>query len=100
MNAFGTMSGLLVTIASVSSPPDSSHLISNHDYYVTGYNAVTQRFTVFNPWGAGLQNIGTLQLTAAQPSRIRVDSIRGAFTCAGLGHRTDGSPNPPQGATG
>jgi len=58
--------GDLVTIASVSSPPDSSHLVGDHDYYVTGYNASTQRFTVVNPWGASLQNIGTLQLTAAQ----------------------------------
>lgn len=58
--------GDLVTIASVRSPPASSKLIGGHDYYVTGYNAGTQTFTVVNPWGAGLQGIGTLQLTAAQ----------------------------------
>jgi hypothetical protein len=59
-------SGDLVTLASQSSEPGKSHVISDHEYYVTGYNAGTGTFTVVNPWGANLKTIGTLHLTAAQ----------------------------------
>jgi hypothetical protein len=58
--------GDLVTLASSWSEPNKSHVIADHEYYVTGYNAGTGMFTVVNPWGANLRAIGTLHLTAAQ----------------------------------
>jgi len=58
--------GDLITLASNSYEPTKSHVIADHEYYVTGYNATTKTFTVVNPWGANLKTIGTLHLTAAQ----------------------------------
>jgi len=58
--------GDLITLASNSSESSKSHVIADHEYYVTGYNAATKTFTVVNPWGANLKTIGTLHLTAAQ----------------------------------
>jgi len=58
--------GDLITLGSDSSEPKKSHVVADHEYYVTGYDASTKTFTAVNPWGAHLAKIGTLHLTAAQ----------------------------------
>jgi len=58
--------GDLVTINSKLSEPASSHVIVNHGYSITAYNAGTGLFTLDNPWGAKLKTVGTLHLTASQ----------------------------------
>jgi hypothetical protein len=43
-----------------SDPVTASNVVPNHIYAVTGYNATTQTFTLYNPWGS------TIQLTWSQ----------------------------------
>ena len=43
-------SGKAVTAGSKSSSPGNG-VIANHAYIITGYDATTQTFTLYNPWG-------------------------------------------------
>ena len=43
-------SGKMVVLHSMVQPRESL-IVSNHAYALIGYNAATQRFTLFNPWG-------------------------------------------------
>jgi hypothetical protein len=62
-------SGDLVTLATNHSEPRGSHVLADHEYYVTAYDAVKNTFTIVNPWGANLPKVGTLHLTASQVGR-------------------------------
>jgi hypothetical protein len=62
--------GELVTLGSKWMEPANSPVFESHEYYITGYDAATQTYTVVNPWGYNYtqngQNLGTLHLTASQ----------------------------------
>jgi hypothetical protein len=78
-------SGYLVTLASQSSVPTKSHVITDHEYYVTAYDAGAGTFTVVNPWGASLKTVGTLHLTATQIASyfFEYDSAAGSLSQPG-----------------
>ena len=65
INAFNA--GKLIGLASVSSGAVDAGVVRSHAYMLVGYNAATQTFTLFNPWG---DNNGaapaTLTMTIAQ----------------------------------
>jgi hypothetical protein len=46
--------------AAVAPSIDGVNIVSDHAYAVVGYNAATQMFTLFNPWGAngGYESLG------------------------------------------
>jgi hypothetical protein len=50
----------------------ASNVVSNHSYVVVGYNASTQKFSLFNPWGVnggtdkGVVKPGTLQMSFSE----------------------------------
>lgn len=39
-----------VVLVTLENPPDA-HIVSDHVYAMVGYNATTQKFELFNPWG-------------------------------------------------
>lgn len=49
VNAFDA--GKMIGVNSKASSQISSTVVYNHVYVLTGYNASTQKFTLFNPWG-------------------------------------------------
>ncbi|PZV12673.1 MAG: hypothetical protein DCF22_11955 [Leptolyngbya sp.] len=63
-NLLGVSSKLLDSVA--------SNVVPNHAYVVTGYNPMTQKFTLFNPWGVnggfynGSKRDGILELSWSQ----------------------------------
>lgn len=59
--------GALVGLASKSSPTDAT-VVGGHAYALIGYDARTQTFTLFNPWGVnnGSSKPGVITLTFAQ----------------------------------
>lgn len=57
-----------VVFVSLESPP-SAQIVSDHVYAMLGYNATTQKFELFNPWGIVNNNTGKpgiLHLTFAE----------------------------------
>ncbi len=60
VNAFNA--GKLIGFASNQTPASSS-VVGSHAYAVVGYDAVTQKVTLFNPWGT---EYGLLTLSWAQ----------------------------------
>ncbi len=44
-------SGKLLGLGSKQDGYVASNIVGNHNYVITGYNATTQKFTLFNPWG-------------------------------------------------
>ena len=62
INAFN--SGKLVSLATNQNTIDPE-IVSGHSYAVIGYDASTQKFTLFNPWGInnGTSKPGTIELT-------------------------------------
>jgi hypothetical protein len=64
VNAFNQ--GQLIGIASKSSGV-AANVVAGHAYQLVGYNAATQTFTLYNPWGnASAAKPATLTLTWAQ----------------------------------
>jgi hypothetical protein len=67
VNAFDA--GKMIGVNSKASSQLSSTVVYNHVYVLTGYNASTQKFTLFNPWGVsggyenGASKPGILNMT-------------------------------------
>jgi calpain family cysteine protease len=60
-----------VVLVTVETPP-SAQIVSDHVYAMLGYNATTQKFELFNPWGIVNNNTGKpglLHLTFAEISQ-------------------------------
>jgi hypothetical protein len=60
---------------------DGNGVVQRHAYVVVGYNATTQRFTVFNPWGmnnGSAPDLLTLSITQIQQSFSSFDRVSAA----------------------
>jgi hypothetical protein len=64
------LNGDAVTLDTKMHEPSGSQVLENHAYYVTGYDASTNTYTIINPWGAnfndGQGHPGTLHLNWSQ----------------------------------
>lgn len=59
--------GKEICLATLSTPASSS-IVGGHAYAIVGYNATTQQYTLFNPWGinSGSSKPGLVTMTFAQ----------------------------------
>ena len=60
-----------ITFVTIDNPV-SAQIVSDHVYAMLGYNATTQKFELFNPWGITNNNTGKpgiMHLTFAEISQ-------------------------------